>query len=432
MIALLLVLALQDFKAGFAEADITPPIGTPMQGANAPLRVETVTDPIFAKAAVFEAGGVVVGFVQLDLALVTAEDTASIRARIAKRGVKAERVMVCATHNHAGPAVIHEGLPRDEAWVATMVEKADDAFGRAMAAREAAEAGWGHANEWEVAFSRRIRMRDGSVRTHGSFSDPNALAFEGTIDPEVGVFAARSKADGRLLGAMVSFACHPAHFWAKKTISAGFPGVVARELKGKGVPVTLYLQGAAGDMHHQDPRGYPTKTMDEIGARLAAAAFTTIGKMKWSAPGKVDAKSTVLDLTFREPTSADLDGTMRGTQRFGEKGYYEKRLPALVEENRKKGVEKGEVQAIRIGAVAFAAQPSESFVQFGLRIKEETWPTKTFVVGYANGMVGYLPTIEGFKRGGYEATFGPPSCMAHDTGDRLADAAVALVKELMK
>jgi hypothetical protein len=71
-------------------------------------------------------------------------------------------------------------------------------------------------------------------------------------------------------------------------------------------------------------------------------------------------------------------------------------------------------------------------VEFGLRIKEETWPLRTFVVGYANGMLGYLPTLEGFKRGGYEATYGPPSCMAPEAGDRLAAAAVDLVRGIAK
>ena len=43
-------------------------------------------------------------------------------------------------------------------------------------------------------------------------------------------------------------------------------------------------------------------------------------------------------------------------------------------------------------------------------------------------MLGYIPHREAFERGGYECTFGPPSLMAPDTGDRLAAAAIDLVK----
>jgi len=82
----------------------------------------------------------------------------------------------------------------------------------------------------------------------------------------------------------------------------------------------------------------------------------------------------------------------------------------------------------RIDNLAFASQPSESFVEHGLRVKEATWPVTTWVVCYANGMLGYLPTEEAFLRGGYECTFGPPSLMAPDTGRKLADAAIELIQ----
>ena len=50
------------------------------------------------------------------------------------------------------------------------------------------------------------------------------------------------------------------------------------------------------------------------------------------------------------------------------------------------------------------------------------------MVGYANGMLGYLPHEEAFARGGYECTFGPPSLMAPEAGRLLAEAAVALIR----
>ena len=420
------------FRAGFSEVDITPPLGTPKQGWNTKLVAESVLDPIHARAAAFEAGGEVVVFIQLDLASISAADTAAIRAKIQKdHGVLSARVMVTATHNHSGPAVVDEALPRSEDWVRSMIEKASSAAGAALGARVDAEAGLGSVFEWEVAFNRRVLMRDGTVRTHGSFKDPGALAFEGPIDPEVAVFAARGK-DGKVLGALVSFACHPTHHGGDGVLSAGFPGVVARNLKASGVPVTLYLQGAAGNMHHNDPRGFPEKDLEAIGAKLSGDAMAAIEKIDWRTPVLISTRTRKLTLPYREPTEDEIRGTNKGAQRFGEAGYYDQKIPKLLEIARERRTEEGEVQVFRIGDVAFAAQPSESFVEHGLRIKESTWPVRTVVVGYANGMLGYIPTREAFQRGGYEATFGPPSCMAPDVGDRLADAAIELVRELWR
>ncbi|MBV8879606.1 MAG: hypothetical protein JO332_06580 [Planctomycetaceae bacterium] len=433
--AFLLLLALpapaQDgpatFKAGFAEVDITPPMGTPKQGSNSKTVASSVEDPIYARAAVFELGSERVAVLQLDTALILSGETAAIRAKVAKdHGFPGDRVMVAATHNHAGPALINEGLPRSESYVATLIAKGAEAVGKALEARKDAQVALGVAFEFNVSFNRRILMRDGTTRTHGSFKDPNALAFEGPIDPEVGVLAVRGR-DGKMLGALVNFACHPTHHWNDGVVSAGFPGVVARLLKEQGIPVPLFLQGAAGNMHHQDPRGLPEKSMEEIGKILAADAAKALQSAKWTTPATLKASSRTLSLPFRTVTEADLQGTGKGMQRFGEKGYYDRKIPELLE-YMKKGNDEGEVQVFRIDDLALASQPSESFAELGLRIKERAWPVRAWAVCYANGMLGYLPTEECFKRGGYECTFGPPSLMAPDTGRKLADAAIELIR----
>jgi len=284
----------------------------------------------------------------------------------------------------------------------------------------------GTAFEWDVAYNRRVRMRDGTVRTHGSFNDPAALGFEGPIDPEVGVLAVRG-VDGSIRGALVSFACHPTHHGGDPVFSAGYPGVIARELKARGIPVTLFLQGAAGNIAYDNPRGKAPMSMEEIGRILAEDAMKALTKPSWTTPAAVSAATKTVRIRYRDVTEADIRGTSRGAQRFGEAGYYDRKIPPLVAMMRAKEEETAEVQVVRLGDVALAAQPSESFVEHGLRIKETTWPTRTFVVCYANGMLGYLPHEEAFRRGGYECTFGPPSLMAPEAGRVLADAVIDLI-----
>lgn len=50
------------------------------------------------------------------------------------------------------------------------------------------------------------------------------------------------------------------------------------------------------------------------------------------------------------------------------------------------------------------------------------------MVGYANGMVGYVPTREAFARGGYETTFASGSRLAPEAGDLLEKCAVELIQ----
>ena len=70
-----------------------------------------------------------------------------------------------------------------------------------------------------------------------------------------------------------------------------------------------------------------------------------------------------------------------------------------------------EIQVIKIGDIILIAEPSEMFVKFSLEVKKRSPYENTFVVGYANDYVGYIPDEEDYERrggfGGYAATMVP-------------------------
>ncbi|KPK79276.1 MAG: hypothetical protein AMJ81_13485, partial [Phycisphaerae bacterium SM23_33] len=301
-------------------------------------------------------------------------------------------------------------------------------FGQALAGLQLAEIGFGRAFEFDVPHNRRVVMRDGTVRTHGNFSDPQALCFEGPIDPEVAVLAARPAGGGPLLGMLVNFACHPTHHGPDGALSAGYPGVLAREMKSPGCPVTMFLQGAAGNIHTADPaRGGADRTMEEVGKMLADDAAAALEKMEFTGRVRLGCRSRTVQLPFRQPTDEQVKGAARGAQRFVDPNIYDQQIPEIVERMRRQGTQPAEVQMLTVNDVALVSIPGELFVEHGLRIKQQSWPRQVLVVECANGTVGYIPTQEAFQRGGYETTFGPPSQLAPQAGDLLVDAAVELI-----
>ena len=95
-------------QAGAAMVDITPPLRTHLAGSGAGEHrpAETVLDPLFAKAIVFEADGRRVCMVILDLTIVTQDYTNRIRAAIRERtGIPPEAIMVQATQTHSAPSL---------------------------------------------------------------------------------------------------------------------------------------------------------------------------------------------------------------------------------------------------------------------------------------------------------------------------------------
>jgi len=418
-------------RAGFATIDITPPLGTRKVGWLKPLTIERVRDRLQARAAVLEAGRDRIGFLQLDTLSVRWTTTAQIRRAVQQRyGVAGNRLMVAATHTHGGPAVANVGdVRRDDNYLAFLVEQCVTVFGRALAARQRARIGFGHCSEFRVSANRRVVRRDGTVQTHGNFADPNALCLEGPIDPEVAVLAARG-GNGRLLGALVNFTCHPTHFGGGTDATAGWPGRLAARLRRQECPVTLVLNGAAGDIHHANPATGTDTTPDRMARVLGADVTRILATMKFRDRVRLSARRTTVQLPYRKPTAAEVRGTIRGAQRFIAPDGYDRLMPGLARRIRERGSQPAEIQALGIDEVVFVSLPAEAFARLGLLIKEQVYPRHAVVVGYANGMVGYVPHAAAFQRGGYETSFAPSSRLAPEAGDRLVAAAVRLVRRM--
>ncbi len=447
-------------RAGFAEIDITPPVGTEIIGWLRKVVSTAVEDPLFARAGVFESGGNRIGFLQLDLLSIRWKQVERIRQGITERfGFPGENVMVAATHNHAGPAVVHCGdARRDDAYLTELETRAVTVFGQALASMQEAEIAFGSCFEHSVAFNRRMVMRDGTVKTQATFQDPNALYVEGPVDPELAVVAVRSKgtgADGEedaarerggdtgipdsgpstishqpstSLGLLLNFACHPTHHGSDGVLSAGFPGALAREMKARGCPVTLFLNGAAGNLIFLNPyRGGAALPPEEVGRILAQDVERALDGAEYQDSARLDARSETVSLPFRTVTEQEVRGTARGAQRFIDSAIYDREISRVVERIRQRGSLPAQVQVLSVDELAFAAIPGEYFTELGLRIKEAAYPRRALIVGCANGMVGYVPHPEAFARGGYETTFAGSSKLAPEAGIILADAAVRLI-----
>lgn len=413
-------------RVGFAKTDITPALGGLKIGWIKAIPIERIVDPLYARVAVFDNGRQRLGFVQLDTLSVRWTTVQEIRHRVETAcGLPAANLMVAATHNHSGPAVATLcDVPRDDAYVAGMVERVVQAVTAAVANLAEAELGFAPGFEFGLTHNRRTALRDGTTTTHGlGFRHPLALCVEGPIDPEVAVLVARRPGSGALLGAVVNFACHPVHRGGEPVVTAGFPGVLASEMMRRGCPDLVFLNGACGNISPGNPVMPTQPSMEDIGRRLADDAFDAMGRMTFQADLELAARQVTVDLPYRRLTDAEVKGTVRGAQRFVDPAAYDRAMPQLLERLRQRGTQPAEVQTLRLGDVTYTGVPAEFFVQLGLRIKESAHPWHGLVVGHANGMVGYIPTREAFARGGYETTFGPAWRQAPEAGDLLVAAA---------
>ncbi len=419
--------------AGFGATDITPPLGTQKAGWLKVILADRILDPLFARAAILDDGhGRGISFIQLDTLSVRWTTASQIRQCIEKRtGFPGKNIMIAATHNHAGPAVANVGdSRRDDAYLGELIRRVTDLFAETWANRTDAEIGFGHGLEFGLTVNRRAVMRDGTVKTHAGMADENILHIEGPIDPEVAVLAARAK-DGRPLGLIVNFSCHPTHHGATGELSAGFPGALDREMKMRGWPQTVFLNGACGNLIDlTDAGGAERKTKEQIGGILATVVDRNLQRMAYRSQARFGAASRTIQLPYRRYDEDEIRGAIFGAQRAVDSAIYDRNMPRLLERIRERQTQPAEAQALAIDEIVFAAIPAELFVQLGLRIKERAYPRHALIVSHANGMVGYLPHREAFEHGGYETTFNDTSRLAPEAGNMLAEAAIRSIRDL--
>jgi hypothetical protein len=77
---------------------------------------------------------------------------------------------------------------------------------------------------------------------------------------------------------------------------------------------------------------------------------------------------------------------------------------------------------IALSDIALVGIPGEPFVEFGLALKRNPSFAHTFVAGYCNDLIGYIPTREAYAEGGYEVD---TARVAAGSGEMIAEIALA-------
>ena len=426
-------------RAAAASVDITPPVGTSLAGYFHERRASGIHDPLYAKALVVEDGPQVIAIVACDLIATTRETVRKIRAIARDQcGIPAQNIMVASTHTHLGPTTVEvlqsttDGNALDR-----VVEGAAQALAQAASELQNASICLSRGELHGVAFNRRYRMADGTVRTNPG-ADPDIISPVGPVDPEVIVLAFTGE-DGKTIALVVNFALHLDTIGGD-VISADYPAfmseAVQREL-GQNVQV-LFLNGACGDINHinfmnpADPiSGFERSRA--IGEALGRKVLELLPQGK-PVGGGVRSRSASVRLPVRAISPADAAeaqrvlasappfGAMSVEQVYAYEAVQVSKLPPSVE---------AEIQGLTLGECALVGIPCEVFAELGLEVKRQSPFRATVVVELANGYEGYLPTRRAYEEGGYEVRTARSSKLAPGCGESVVEAAVRVLHDLV-
>ena len=418
-------------EIGIARADITPAVGIPMVGFAGREPSTRINDPLYATAMAVSCEGEQAVLIASDLLQFKAETVAEFRTLIqAASGIPADRITLACSHTHYGPDVDRAGKQSSSsgpgpAEASELVDAYRTHLGFKMSGlvQEAQQnlkparmgIGWGSS---DIGINRREKTPDGRIILGNN--------YDGPVDREVGV-ARIEDIEGNPIACLVNFATHPvAQTSQQRAISAGFPGKMTQVIEGLTGAYCLFLQGAAGDINpaagFRIPDQRPEdlhKPSDSLGIRLGCEVVRV-----WETISVGEAQGLNIALkTISLPrymygdlkSARQLDGEFAQELESRNLSDGRRHWAALRQSRVREAISsyetgvpldpvEAELQAWRIGGLAFVTAPAEIFNENGTLVKNQSPFDHTFFVGYTNGSIGYVPTVEAYLEGGYEVT----------------------------
>jgi hypothetical protein len=431
-------------QAGAARRTINPPLGIGKIGGRLfgdP--VQWIESDLSATALVLAAAGTKVALVAADLCTVETRHADTLRDDVAAAiGVPRSHVLFNESHDHSAPALPsyypdwYESEFKDEYFAdlrRRVAEAAVEADGRLQPARIGT--GWG---ESTIGVYRR-ETRDGH-QVLGEVPDH-------PIDTSVGVIRV-DDLDGDPIAVAFRYSAHPVVVGSRSQVaSADYPGPAREVLERSLGGLALFLQGCGGNVNPRVGIGYEvdcSDTKNRVGHELGGEAlkvaagirtntragdrrplgnvpnilFTPWEPVEGETPARLAAAETTVALEYVElPPLAEARAILESWQervedgRAGRTQDWELRVAVKMEAWAHRlvaAVEAGgasfelRLQAIRVDDVVIAGMNVETFFETGLEIRARSPLPDTFVLGYTNGSMAYLPRAEDHPPGGWK------------------------------
>ncbi len=421
------------WQAGVAKANITPREPMWMAGyASRNKPADGTLTELWAKSLVLDDGqghrGVLI---TLDLVGIGRELSQSVcRELMTRYDLARDQIALCVSHTHTGPVVGKNLRPMHRAILDSQQQAAVDEYadflaehiiavvGNALGRLAPARLTWGSGR---ATFA--VNRRNNSEARVPALRDEAKLV--GPVDHDVPVLAVRDL-DGGLRTVVFGYACH-ATVLSFYQWSGDYPGFAQQFLEDELTDgVAMFWAGCGAD---QNP--LPRRTVElarDYGRQLADAVKLVLESEMQELPPALQTEYREIDLTFDSlPTRADLEEETRDSNI-----YVAARAKGLLQQ-----IDNGQalsptypypIAAWELGNdIHWLFLGGEVVVEYAARLKTELSGAKTWVAGYSNDIMAYIPSRRVWLEGGYEGAgamvyYGLPTRWAADVENQIMRA----------
>ncbi|MBQ6470683.1 MAG: hypothetical protein IJJ33_01745 [Victivallales bacterium] len=437
-------------KAGFFECDITPPYGAECPGDFRKRRILKICGPLKVRALALTDGA-------RKVALVGADNVGCGPAFLQelKRRLPGIAVVFSASHVHYGGnlydkfpgidtadatirrIVLEERVSHDPNYYEYCLRQAVTAVTFAFENLQEAEFSFGSARIEGLIFNRRIRMKDGTVRTHAGKGNPDSVGFAGPVDDQLGCMGVWKKGTDELLGFAFNFSCHSCiNLEGASADYAGIAIETVRAVYGSGIGA-VFMYGAAGDVTQIDnmsmrkDMGRPVSV--KLGRAVGAEAVRILATADRGEVVRLECLSGMYRLRPTEIDPAELQEARRKIQEPAVSADYRFACHLVTSDIRLKAepeLLKAELMALQVGPLLLYSAPCEMFAQFALDLKARSRFPFTWMANLSF-LLCYIPTADAFDPktgGGYEAS---TALFVPETGNEICQALAGLAERLV-
>ena len=383
--------AQKNFRAAVVKINITP--NTPKQLLGYDARLSTgIHDSIYHRIIVLDDGSTQFYLVSTEVCEFSPSEYDYVAAQLNKKlGIKPTNFWWSVTHTHSAPEVGPPGL--GEAFLGDRYEHSVDTsytsfIGQSLIAgieeaRKKLEparlgAGWGFS---QANINRRAVDVDGKASL--------GLNPDGPVDRRIGLIRIE-KQDGSPLALIVNYAIHGTVLGEESTVISGdVAGIVSQYVEQKtGAPV-LFVNGASGDLApiysvYPDFRsGHLMQFRVLLGDKIIDA-----NRKLLSTTDSVKLMTGTITVEGLAKPGLKWPSYLKSYNRNTKDGTNLIRLP---------------VRFLKINDdIGIWSTPLELFCEISNEVRDRSPFPFTFYYGYTNGWLGYLPTEDAWKFGGYE------------------------------
>lgn len=440
-----------------AQIDITPTLGTLINGEFTSRYARKIADRLFAKAIYLNDRNTAMLLIMVDICVMKRDFLDPIKKQIHQlTGIAPAQQLIASTHAHSTGSVADLLMGHVDVAYRHFLEKQLLELAKQVVQQEhALKVAFGKVSKPEHLTCRRYKMDDtyqpqnpvlktvDAIKTNPFGAEEHIVQRTTVPDPEV-CFVGFKDLDNRWVGLLANYNLHYVGDCERGTITADYFGYFARKITGLiAAPdmVCMMSNGTSGEVNIWDfiegdryPKGYHAKS-ELIGEDLAKAVFENLDSLVWDEDASLGIAYEELSLNKRAISPSLLAEAVKlvGLTNYEAVSYTDADLYDKVYAREQVLLTdvpeeiQFPVQCFRIGSIRIGGLGGEFFSASGKALKAAS--DSYFTICMANDYVGYVPPKEEFENGGYETWRCRSSFLAENSEEKVRDCLMEMIRK---